>query len=174
MRSALINIFLHIQRTCCQTAQPNCKVTHNQSGEDSKQAWMIGECRLPLNMGRVCKKSPPKIIVIPPNISLQSCRLCKVQLMASNVNQFCMEHSSQIRSDMFCKTFVRAEFLGMEQMVSSMMSNRILNVEWAVFPLAATMLQCQNKQCTEPQACGSRQCDTMCCTRVFYPHQQHQ
>ena len=91
--------------------------------------------------GRVCKKSPPKMVVIPPKISSQLRRSRNVRSTALNANLCWAEHSSQIRREALCRTFASAEFFGMEQMQSSMMSKGILNVECAVFPPGSNLLR---------------------------------
>src|ERR1700761_1868274 len=100
-----------------------------QRGEEIKAALRVSEGELNGTTGRVCKKSPPRTAVTPPNKAVFSRMSCKVRSTASNARRFCIEHSSHIRRSMSRRVVALSDRFDIEQVEDSSISIGIFSVE---------------------------------------------
>lgn len=105
-----------------------------QRGAESKDMCTTCECEQFLTTSKVCKKSPPKTVVILPNSCKESHRSLSIQLTASMAKWCCTEHTSQIISLAVLIKAARLEHFPTAHIESSRMSKGTLKVEWAILP----------------------------------------
>ncbi len=114
-------------------------------------------------IGKICRKSPPRTTVFPPNIFLVACASCNciksrmVRSTPSKAQRCIIGASSQMIISALCTNSATFICCVMLQVDSSCRSIEILNLEWAILPprsnkdaihdkaIASTILPCPHR-----------------------------